>query len=557
MQVADGPVGDSSGSMTLSLNVLFVASEAVPLAKTGGLGDMVGACASALRRAGLKVTVMLPGYPDAIAQLQHTRTVCEWTDLPGGRARLLSGRMGAQGIPVLLFDAPALFARPGNPYLDDHGEPYEDNALRFAAFSQAAARVAGGVPGVHRFDIVQAHDWHAGLVPLFVKRAQMPVKTVFTVHNLAFQGNFPMRVVPDIGVPPDAAHEAEFWGQFSFLKAGLLWADRITTVSHAYAREILTDTAGCGMQDLLLARQQDLVAILNGIDNDVWNPSKDPLLPQPFFAANLSGKHTAKRVLQQRFGLPEDAKAPLLVVGSRLTHQKMADVALQALPQLLESNPQLQVAVLGCGEHAYETGMAKLAARYPRQVAAKIGYTEAYAHLLHAGADILLHGSRFEPCGLTPLYSMRYGTVPIASRVGGLMDTITDRGSPEAALHGATGFLFDGDTANAMVAAVERALRIFAQPQAWRILQYNGMTTDFGWSQPAREYIALYRTLVPAATPMPAVALAQTPAAPDALHAPRPDQPVRTPARRRSTALSDEIRAHAVARAASAEKIRA
>ena len=543
--------------MTLSLNVLFVASEAVPLAKTGGLGDMVGACANALRRAGMKVTVMLPGYPDAITQLQHTRTVCEWTDLPGGRARLLSGRMGAQGVPVLLFDAPTLFARPGNPYLDDHGEPYEDNALRFAAFSQAAARIAGGAPGVHRFDIVQAHDWHAALVPLFVKRALAPVKTVFTIHNLAFQGNFPMHVVPGIGVPPDAAHEAEFWGQFSFLKAGLLWADRITTVSHAYAREILTDTAGCGMQDLLRARQQDLVAILNGIDNDVWNPSKDPLLPQPFVAANLSGKNTAKRVLQQRFGLPEDAKAPLLAVGSRLTHQKMADVTLQALPQLLESNPQLQVAVLGCGEHAYETGMAELAARYPRQVAAKIGYTEAYAHLLHAGADILLHGSRFEPCGLTPLYSMRYGTVPIASRVGGLMDTITDHGSPEAAMHGATGFLFDGDTADAMVAAVERALHVFAQPQAWRILQYNGMTTDFGWSQPAREYIALYRNLVPAATPMPAVALAQTPVTSDALHTPRPDQPVRTPARRRSTALSDEIRAHAVARAASAEKIRA
>lgn len=545
--------------MTLLLNVLFVASEAVPLAKTGGLGDMVGACAGGLRRAGLKVTVMLPGYPDAMAKLKQTRTVCEWSDLPGGRARLLSGRMGAQGIPVLLFDAPALFARPGNPYLDDHGEPYEDNALRFAAFSQAAARVAGGVPGVRRFDIVQAHDWHAGLVPLFIKRAQVPVKTVFTVHNLAFQGNFPMRVVPDIGVPPDVAHEAEFWGQFSFMKAGLLWADRITTVSPAYAREIVTETAGCGMQDLLRARQQDLVAILNGIDNDVWNPSKDPLLPQPFVAANLSGKHTAKRVLQQRLGLPEDAKAPLLAVGSRLTHQKMTDVTLQALPQLLESNPQLQVAVLGCGERPYEVGMAELAARYPRQVAVKIGYTEAHAHLLHAGADILLHGSRFEPCGLTPLYAMRYGTVPVASRVGGLVDTITDHGSPEAALHGATGFLFDGDTADVMVAAVERALRVFAQPQAWRILQYNGMTTDFGWSQPAREYIALYRTLVPAATPMPAVALVQAPAAQehDPLLTPRPDQPVRPPARRRSTALSDTIRAHAVAHAASAEKIRA
>lgn len=543
--------------MTLSLNVLFVASEAVPLAKTGGLADMVGACAVALRRAGLQVTVMLPGYPDAIAQLQQPRTLCEWTDLPGGPARLLIGHVGPHAIPVLLFDAPALFGRLGNPYLDHHGQPYDDNALRFAAFSHAAARVAAGVQGAGRFDVVQAHDWHTGLVPLLVKRAGARARTVFTVHNLAFQGNFPMSVVPQIGVPADAAHEAEFWGQFSFLKAGLLWADRITTVSHAYAREILTEAAGCGMEDLLRARQQDLVAILNGIDNEVWNPSKDPLLPQPFAASNLTGKHTAKRVLQQRFGLPEDAQAPLLAVGSRLTHQKMADVTLQALPQLLESNPRLQVAVLGCGEHQYETGMAELAARYPRQMAAKIGYTEAHAHLLHAGADILLHGSRFEPCGLTPLYSMRYGTVPVASRVGGLIDTITDLGSPEAALHGATGFLFDGETADAMVAAVERALRVFAQPQAWRVLQYNGMTTDFGWSQPAREYVALYRTLAPAATPMPSVALAQAPATQESLPAHRADAPARAPARRRSTGLSDEVRAHAVARAASTEKTRA
>ncbi len=548
--------GGPSGSMTLSLNILFVASEAVPLAKTGGLGDMVGACAGALQRAGLHVTVMLPGYPGAIAQMQHAQTVCEWTDLPGGRARLLKGTMGPHAVPVLLFDAPALFGRQGNPYLDDHGAPYDDNALRFAAFSQAAARVAAGVRGAPSFDLVQAHDWHTGLVPLFIQRAGSKVKTVFTVHNLAFQGNFPMEMAPQIGVPADAALAAEFWGQLSFLKAGLLWADRISTVSHAYAREILTDAAGCGMQDVLRARQQDLVAILNGIDNDVWNPAKDPFLPRPFFAADLNGKHAAKRALQQRFGLPEDAQAPLLALGSRLTHQKMADVALQALPQLLESNPRLQVAVLGCGEHSYESGMAALAARYPRQMAAKIGYTEALAHLLHAGADLLLHGSRFEPCGLTPLYAMRYGTVPVASRVGGLVDTITDRGSPEAAWRGATGFLFDGDTADAMVAAVERALHVFVQPQAWRILQYNGMTTDFGWSQPAREYIALYHTLVPAATPMPALTLAES--TPEAAAIPRRDKPTeRTPVRHRATALSDEVRAHAVARAASAEKIRA
>lgn len=525
----------------MSLNILFVASEAVPLAKTGGLGDMVGACAGALQRTGLHVTVMLPGYPNAIAQLQCTQTVCEWADLPGGRARLLQGNMGPHGIPVLLFDAPALFARQGNPYLDGNGEPYDDNALRFAAFSQAAARVASGMPGVPRFDIVQAHDWHAGLVPLFVKRARAPVKTVFTVHNLAFQGNFPMHVPPQIGVPADAAQAAEFWGQFSFLKAGLLWADRISTVSHAYAREILTEAAGCGMEDLLHARQQDLFAILNGIDNEVWNPSKDVFLPHPFFAADLSGKHAAKRALQQCFGLPEDAKAPLLALGSRLTHQKMADVALQALPQLLESNPRLQVAVLGCGEHRYEAGMAELAARYPRRMAAKIGYTEAHAHLLHAGADILLHGSRFEPCGLTPLYAMRYGTVPVASRAGGLIDTITDRGSPEAALRGATGFLFDGESPEAMMAAAERALHVFAQPKPWRILQYNGMTTDFGWSQPVREYIALYRALVPA----------------DTAASRRDKSTKRTPARRPATALSDEVRARAAARAASAEKISA
>ncbi|AXW64762.1 starch synthase (plasmid) [Ralstonia solanacearum] len=544
----------------MSLNVLFVASEAVPLAKTGGLGDMVGACAGALQRAGLHVTVMLPGYPAARAQLRDARVACALPDLPGGPARVLLGAMPDTGVPVLLLDAPALFDRPGSPYLDACGEPYADNALRFAAFSQAAALVAGGVPGLPAFDIVQAHDWHAALVPLLVKRAGLPVRTVLTVHNLAFQGNFPLRIARDLGMPADAVREAEFFGQFSFLKAGLLWADRITTVSRAYAREILTDTFGYGMQDVLRARRHDLVAILNGIDNTVWNPSKDAYLSRPYFTADLSGKHAAKRQLQALLRLPEDPHTPLLALGSRLTHQKMADVALRALPQLLEADPRLQVAVLGCGERSYERGMAALAARYPRQMAATIGYTERNAHMLHAGADLLLHGSRFEPCGLTPLYAMRYGTVPVASRVGGLVDTIADRGSPEAALRGATGFLFDGDTPEAMIGAVERALRVFAQPRAWRILQYNGMTTDFGWSQPAREYLALYATLAPRATPMPHLQhwpmRATQP--PLALPASRLDTaPVRKPTRRRrTTALSDAARAHAVAYAATREKIR-
>ncbi|MDC6178586.1 glycogen synthase GlgA [Ralstonia solanacearum] len=533
----------------MSLNVLFVASEAVPLAKTGGLGDMVGACAGALQRAGLRVTVMLPGYLAARAQLRDARVACALPDLPGGPARILLGAMPDTGVPVLLFDAPALFDRPGNPYLDACGEPYADNAQRFAAFSHAAARVAGGVPGLPEFDIVQAHDWHAALVPLLVKRAGLPVRTVLTVHNLAFQGNFPLAVASEIGVPAEAAREAECFGRFSFLKAGLVSADRITTVSRTYAREILTDTFGYGMQDVLRARRHDLVAILNGIDNAVWNPSKDAYLRQPFFAADLSGKHTAKRQLQTLLCLPHDAHAPLLALGSRLTHQKMADVALQALPQLLEAHPRLQVAVLGCGERRYESGMAALAARYPSRMAAMIGYTERNAHMLHAGADLLLHGSRFEPCGLTPLYAMRYGTVPVASRVGGLVDTIADRGSPEAALRGATGFLFDGESPEAMVRAVEHALRVFAQPRAWRILQYNGMTTDFGWSQPAREYLALYRALVPRATPMPHLQHWPVPSAQPQLALPA--------RRRRSTALSGAVRAHAVARAASREKIRA
>ncbi|UXY15352.1 glycogen synthase GlgA [Chitiniphilus purpureus] len=481
----------------MTLDVLMVAAEAVPLAKTGGLGDVVGALAPALSEAGVSVTLMLPGYPAALAVADPQPIAC-LDNLPGGPATLLRGVLPGSDVPVLLLRNDALFARDGTLYADAEGREHPDNPLRFGALCHAAARVAAGLPGLPRFGLVHAHDWHAGLVPLLMREAGVTARSVFTIHNLAFQGNYPKEWMARIGIPAHACDAAgvEFWAQLSFMKAGLVYADRLTTVSPRYAREILTEAAGCGMEGVLGERAHVLRGIRNGIDTALWNPATDQALPTAFTAGDPAGKHTCKAALQRRFGLPEDAFAPMVALGSRLTHQKMADVALQALPSLLNRHPRLQVAVLGCGQPEYERGFRALQQTLPRRVAVHIGYSEELAHLLHAGANVLLHGSRFEPCGLAPLYSMRYGTIPVASRVGGLADTIVDPAEHDPQHAPANGFLFDGAAPEAMVEAVERALAAFAQPKVWRQLQRNAMSAELGWQAAVPEYLALYRDLL-------------------------------------------------------------
>lgn len=499
---------DPEGSSILLLNVLVVASEALPLAKTGGLGDAVSGMARAMREAGVEVTLLLPAYRGVMRQLVDVKTVGEIDDLPGGPASLVTGRIAQFDLPVILLRNDALYDRDGTPYLTPEGREHADNGVRFAALAHAATRIAAGRTPLAVPHVVHANDWHAGLVPLLMHAAGIRrVKSVITIHNLAFQGVFPMADAEVLGIPrayctPDGC---EYWGNISFMKAGLRFADRITAVSRTYAREILTPAFGMGLEGLLYERRGDLVAIPNGFDADIWNPALDAFLPDTYSATDLQGKATCKRELQETFGLIADPQATLIVSGSRLTTQKMGDVALEALPAVLDAHPAVQVAVLGCGDHAIEEGMRGLMARYPGRVSVQIGYDERRAHLLHAGGDILLHGSRFEPFGLTPIYAMRYGTLPICSRVGGLADSIKDPGktASQAAMATATGVLFDGETALDMIQAIERALHLRAQPALWHTMQKNAMTANHSWEVPAGHYTELFRELSPRTVSVP------------------------------------------------------
>lgn len=495
----------------MNANVLFVAAEAMPLAKTGGLGDVVSGLARALQQQGVEVTILMPGYPQALAGAVGLRSLgaLRLAEQAPGLAlppchspmRLLAGRMPGSQVQVVLLDCPSLFDRAGTPYTDPTGRDFADNAQRFAALAHAATAIAAGRTPLPRPQVVHAHDWHAALTPLLMRAAGLDTATLLTIHNMAFQGLFPLELAPGLGIPGECldADGVEFWGKLNFLKAGIRYADRVTTVSPNYAREILTRQFGSGLDGLLQARRDALGAIANGIDTDSWNPAADDLLPRCYTATNAtSGKRACKAVLQSRMGLPVDPTAPLVAMGSRLTHQKMADVALAAIERTLAADPHVQFAVLGCGDPVLEQGYRALAARYPERVAVSIGYREESAHLLHAGADVLLHGSRFEPFGLTPVYAMRYGTIPVASRVGGLVDTVRDAGHGELPDPGATGFLFDGDSAQAMGDALERALQWMQRPRAWRALQRAGMQANYGWEQPAQQYLSLYGALEPA-----------------------------------------------------------
>ncbi|MGZ3159226.1 MAG: glycogen synthase GlgA, partial [Burkholderiaceae bacterium] len=342
------------------------------------------------------------------------------------------------------------------------------------------------------------NDWHAALVPALLRlKGVNDVGSVLTIHNLAFQGNFPMIFAAALGIPESmcTSEAFEFWGKLSFLKGGIKYADRISTVSRSYANESLTPRFGHGMDGLLNTRKSDLVAIQNGVDYDVWNPENDSLIAHHFTLSDMHGKAICKRNLQQLFGLPMDPLAPVLAIGSRITHQKMADVALVALPEILHRYPRAHVVVLGCGDHQYEQGFRELADRFPMRVAIHLAYDERRAHALHAGADMLLHGSRFEPFGLTPLYSMRYGTIPIASRVGGMIDTIVDAGLRGPISEDASGILFDGEEPAEMIAAVCRAFEIYNRTHEWHAIQHNAMSADFSWAAPAQAYVNIYQSV--------------------------------------------------------------
>lgn len=484
----------------MAIKILAVTSEAFPLAKTGGLGDAVSGMARAVQEMGADITLMLPAYRGVQQRLIHARVAGHLTGVPGGEARIIKGYCRETGLAVLLLDNKALYDRDGI-YLDDNGVEYPDSPLRFAALAHAAARVAVGLPGLPGFDVLHAHDWHAALAPLVLRQiGASHVQSVLTLHNIAFQGSFDADTVEMAGIDPALRESGGllYGGRVNYLHAGIVCADKITVVSQNYAREIMTPQFGCGLDGPLGARQADLLAIPNGIDVSVWNPVSDPYLQGcHFHAADLSNKMECKRRLQSKFGLRESPDSVVLAMGSRLTGQKMADVAADALPRALDIHPDLQVCVIGCGEKHIEARLRDVGQRYPGRCAVHIGYSEDLAHLLHAGADILLHGSRFEPFGLTPLYAMRYGTIPIGSRVGGMVDTIDDPGRTEndEAMHSATGLLFTGDRVDDMCAAIDRAVRLRGNGELWRKMQRNAMRRDFSWEQAAPDYLKCYRAL--------------------------------------------------------------
>lgn len=475
------------------MRVLFATAEVYPLAKTGGLADASRGLAISLKRRGIDIQLVVPGYASAFEHVERPETVANLEPMMGiADATLIRGLLPRSNVPVWLVNAPALFQRQGGIYQDEQGRDWPDSAVRFAYFAHAAHGLATGRYGsACSPDIVHANDWHTGLLPLLLRSEEAPGPgTVFTVHNMAFQGNFPMDVVPSLGLPSGCRDYVEFHGQMCFLKAGISCADRITTVSPTYAREVLTPELGCGMDGVLRARGPQFSGILNGIDEACWNPATDPSLPCGYIAKDLSGKGMCKLALQREFGLAQDSSAVVLGFVSRLTKQKMADVVLQLLPWL--GDQPVQFVLMGIGDREIEVGLVKEAWQHRGKLAVKIGYDERLAHLLIAGSDILLAPARFEPCGLTQLYALRYGTLPVVRRTGGLADTITDANTPSIKDGSASGFIFDEPTAEGLRSSIERALDTYHKPLQWRTIQRNVMAKDLGWNSSADKYVALY-----------------------------------------------------------------
>lgn len=479
------------------MRILHVASEIFPLVKTGGLADVMAALPPALVKRGLDARVLVPGLPGVLKGIVGLKPLIRIGPVFGAAVVTISlGKMPDSGINAYVIDAPFLYRREGNPYVGPDGHDWSDNHRRFALLGWVAAHLASGeldpewVP-----DVVHAHDWHAGLVPAYM--AQNPglkTATVFTIHNLVFRGIFPMDYHIELGLPVRKLTPTgiEFHGKISFMKAGLVYSDRVTTVSPTYSREICTAEFGCGLEGVLRDRGDDLSGILNGVDYNIWNPD-DPVIAKSYSADNLKGKKACKLALQSELGLSSEASGPLFVVVSRLTSQKGMDLLLAALPELLREGGQL--AVLGTGDGDLEAGFRYAASANPENVAVHIGYDEAMSHRFMAGADVLLVPSRFEPCGLTQLYALRYGTLPLVRRVGGLADTVCDSTEDNIQADQATGFVFEEASRHAIGARIRESCALYREEAAWRRIQRRAMAQDFSWDDSAANYEALYRSI--------------------------------------------------------------
>ncbi len=478
-----------------SAKVLAVVSEIYPLVKTGGLADVAGALPHALGPHGFEVVTIVPGYPSVMAAMAGASEVLAFGDLFGGTARVLAG--SAAGLDLMVLDAPHLFAREGNPYVGPDGLDWPDNALRFGALGFAAAQIGLGAVNAFVPALVHGHDWQAGLTMAYLAYGGRPrPKTLMTVHNLGFQGKFPATLLDALRLPARAyaIDGVEYFGGIGFLKAGLQFADRISTVSPTYAAEIQTPEFGFGLDGLIRARLGGLAGIRNGIDTEVWDPATDTRIAARFDLSTLPARAANKSQLQWRLGLAVEPGRLLFGVISRLSWQKGLDLLADAVPLLVQQGAQL--ALLGTGEADLERRFAALAAEHRGRIGCVIGYDEDLAHLIQAGSDALLVPSRFEPCGLTQLCALRYGAVPVVAKVGGLADTVIDFGTTQPEHKVGTGLQFSPVTRAAFEAALRRTAALWRDREAWSLLQHNGMRADVSWAEPARLYASLYADLL-------------------------------------------------------------
>lgn len=476
------------------MQLLSVTSEVYPLIKTGGLADVAGALPEALAGHGIAVRTLVPGYPAVLSRLGKAKTMRRYDALFGAPAVLLAAKVG--DLDLLVLDAPDFFAREGGPYGTLNGNDWPDNWRRFAALSRVGADIAAeGVKG-WRPDLVHAHDWQAAMTAAYMRFGPAPaVPKVVTIHNLAFQGRFGAEIFGSLGLPPEAwgVDGVEYYGGIGFLKAGLVSADAITTVSPTYADEIRSPVHGMGLDGLINGRADRLHGILNGVDTAIWDPAADPLIARRFSARGLGARTANRRALEARFGLDRD-DAPLFIIVSRLTWQKGMDMVMDAIDHLVGLGGKL--AVLGSGDHPLEGAFLGAADRHRGRVAAQIGYDEPLSHLMQAGGDAILIPSRFEPCGLTQLYGLRYGCVPVVARAGGLADTVIDANEAAVSAGAATGIVFAPSDPLALHGAITRTVRLHGDRAQWQAMQRAGMRADFSWTHSAARYAALFRGLV-------------------------------------------------------------
>lgn len=480
------------------MNILFATSEIFPLIKTGGLADVSFNLPLALKNCRQAIRVIIPAYKSVLEKAENIKELAAF-ELDGHQVQLLETHILPSRLKVWMIACAKYFDRTGSPYMDNQSQDWADNSARFGLFCKAVVAVATDQLGLKwRADIVHCNDWQTGLVPVYLQNVlqdQRP-KAIFTIHNLAFQGLFPYTDFDRLGIPQHfwSPEALEYYGQLSFIKGGLVFADRITTVSPHYAQEILSEDFGCGLDGLLRSRQQQLSGILNGVDNDTWNPSTDTALIKNYTISSLSNKANNKRDLQHHCGFSISKKTMLIGVVSRLSEQKGIDLLLECLTKI-EHLP-IQFAVLGSGNPALELSLLEAAQAYPQTLSVTIGYDEQFAHRIIAGADVFAMPSRYEPCGLTQMYALQYGTLPLVRAVGGLADTVIDTNTVTIQNNTADGFVFDETTAEALAVTIERALRAFTDKALWQQLQKTAMQQDFSWTNSAKQYLELYAQIL-------------------------------------------------------------